>query len=96
MKNEAIAELQVCMCVCVYTYTHTPTTRDISKNEVIKSYHRLESLYFFFFFFGIIVLFTTTISKLYSLLTLCQRKKNEKTNVYILALPTVFVNVFLF
>ena len=38
----------VCVCVCVYTYTHTPTTRDISKNEVIKSYHRLESLYFFF------------------------------------------------
>lgn len=28
-------------CVCVH-----PTTRDISKNEVIKSYHRLESLYF--------------------------------------------------
>lgn len=46
MKNEAIAELQVYVYVCVYIHTHTPTTRDISKNEVIKSYHRLESLYF--------------------------------------------------
>ena len=57
MKNEAIAELQVyvyirvCVYVCVYIIRHihiyidTPTTGDISKNEVIKSYHQLESLY---------------------------------------------------